>query len=142
MESMRDAAQATYDLYQAAYNDSISAFGVLPELLEGNAAVFTVSATQLDSLSFTTQLNTPGIGPNDIEMKVVFLIPNLSSQKQTAYSVQTKWSFFTEVENQVRLARLARQQIVQVSNGRLSPQVVEESPVEVFERLLRARTAQ
>lgn len=142
MENMRNAAQTTYDLYQAAYNDSINAFGVLTELLEGSATVFAVSSTQLDSLSFTTPLNAPGIGPNDVQMKVVFLIPNLSTQKQTAYSVQTKWSFFTEVENQVRLVRLARQQIVQVSNGRLSPEAAEESPVEIFERLLRARTAQ
>jgi hypothetical protein len=138
---MRDAAQTTYDLYQAAYNDSISAFGALTELLEANVVVFTVIFTQLDSMSFITPLITPGLGPNDIEMKVVFLIPNLSTQKQTAYSVQTKWSFFTEVENQVRLSSLARQQIVQVSNGRLSAQMEEESPVEVFERLLRARTA-
>jgi hypothetical protein len=141
LQNMRDAAQTTYDLYQAAYNDSISAFGALTELLEANVVVFTVIFTQLDSMSFITPLITPGLGPNDIEMKVVFLIPNLSTQKQTAYSVQTKWSFFTEVENQVRLSSLARQQIVQVSNGRLSAQMEEESPVEVFERLLRARTA-
>ena len=70
-------------------------------------------------------------------MKVIFMVPSLQTEKMMAYSIQSKWNFFTEVENQVRLARLAREQIVIASQNRLDQSVIDESPVEIFERLLR-----
>lgn len=141
IDNLLRSAQTVYDQYQAAYNDSVAAFGALTELLEGTGDVFSVRCMQLDSIAFSTPLVEAGIGPGDIAMKVVFLVPSLKTQKQVAYSVQTKWSFFTEAENQVRLERLARQRIIQASGGRLAPELELESPMEIFERLLQVRLA-
>ena len=123
-----DTLAASYNSSMNRVNAQLTGFRTLNSLLPLN----NYNMYSIESISIVTSLDRPGVGENDVEVRVVYQTLSLGTLQLETVEVVINWDFQQEVLNEIRLFRAAKEYIVNSRANVLDARLTTMTPFEVL----------